>query len=254
MSNNIFEIYDDRLSIGHKDWKFTASATIRDDYKNEIMEASWSKNGNYLYNSRLGYLHIYIMKKWYGNDQYQKMKDEGYVVDHMDNDGYNCCIDNLCFLASDENKAKGMTVDKLSKEKTHIALSLCKDFHTDLIQILIDFNYPAKAKISTLQRPAVIDLAYLLYDLEYEMVLNDARKILYDYRREYIFEPEKLHNIDYHIEGCYGEQGSLERYNRYIAGGHGYGVVYMIKSPLIKNWTLETKKEFLYLRDISTKR
>lgn len=250
MSNNDFEICNDRLSIGHRDWNFTASATIRDDYKSEILNASWSRNGDYLYNSKLGYLHIYIMKKWYGEKQYQKMKEEGYVVDHMDNDGHNCSINNLCFLASDENKAKGLTVDKLSKEKTHIALSLYKDFHTGLFQILIDFNYPAKAKISTLQRSAVIDLAYLLYESEYEMVLNDARKILYDYRREYIFEPEKLHNVDYHIEGSYGEQGDLEIYNQYIAGGHGYGIVYMVKAPLIENWTLETKEELFYLREV----
>ena len=55
------------------------------------------------------------MRKWYGDDEYEKMKSDGYVVDHMDNDGYNCCIDNLCSLIDDENKAKGMTVDKMSR-------------------------------------------------------------------------------------------------------------------------------------------
>lgn len=99
------------------------------------------------------------------------------------NDGFNCCINNLCFLIEDENKAKGMTVDKLSKEKSHIALSLYKDFSTGLIQISVFFNYPAITKIEGLKKPAMIDLAHLLYDVEYEMVLNDARTILYEYRR-----------------------------------------------------------------------
>lgn len=52
------------------------------------------------------------------------MKDEGCVINHMDNDGHNCCIDNLCFLIADEKKAKGMTLDKMSADKS-ILLCLC---------------------------------------------------------------------------------------------------------------------------------
>ena len=59
----------------------------------------------------------YMRRKWYGDDTFETMKDEGYVVDHMDNDGHNCCIDNLYFLIMDENKAKGMTLDKMSVDK-----------------------------------------------------------------------------------------------------------------------------------------
>lgn len=114
-----------------------------------------------------------------------------------------------------------MTVDKMSKEKTHIALTLFKDFTSQLIQMTIVFNYPAVAKVSTLSSPAVIDLAYLLYNCEYELVLNDARKILYDFRRDCTFEPEKLHDADFHIEGAYGVPPTKEGYDKYIQGGHG---------------------------------
>lgn len=117
-SKNTFSLNGDVISISHPDWDFIAHATIRDDYLEEIQSVTWSKNGNYLYNQKLGgYLHIYIMRKWYGDEVCKQMKADDYVVDHMDNNGYNCCIDNLYFLISDENKAKGMTVDKLSKEK-----------------------------------------------------------------------------------------------------------------------------------------
>lgn len=215
--------------ISHPDWNFIASASLRDDYAVEIQSVSWSKNGDYLYSQQLKcYLHIYIMKKWYGEDFYESMKADDYVVDHMDNNGYNCCIENLCFLTSDENKAKGMTVDKMSKEKTHIALSLFKDFDTKHIQMTVFFNYPAIAKISNLNDPAVIDLAYLLYDCEYEMVINDARKILYDYKREYAFEPEKLHDADFHIEGSFGVPIPVDAYDRYIKGNHGHGVCFIM--------------------------
>lgn len=186
------------------------------------------------------------MRKWYGDECYEKMSAEDYVVDHMDNNGYNCCINNLSFLTSDENKAKGMTVDKLSKEKSYLALSLYKDFSTHLYQMTLFFNYPAVAKISNLKSPAVIELAYLLYDKEYEIVLNDARKVLYDYRRDYSFEPEKLSDIDFHIEGCYGYHCSKETYDEYINGGHG--VCMMIKALQFKIGRLDEQVRFFHLR------
>ena len=167
----------------------------------------------------------------------------------MDNDISNCRIENLCFLTCDENKAKGFTVDKLSKEKTHIALTLYKDFSTSLFQIAIAFNYPAKGKIMELNNEKqLIDLVYLLYDSEYEIVLNDARKILYDYKRDYTFELEKLCCADYHIEGCYGEQPSLEAYDKYIEGNQNSMIVYIVKEPIRENWTLEIKEKSIIFR------
>lgn len=146
MSKNTFEISRGRVTIGHPDWDFLSFASIKDEYADELQSVTWSKKGEYLYSSKLKvYLHVYIMKKWYGDDVYEKMKAEGCVVDHMDNDGHNCCIDNLSFLLSDENKAKGMTVDKMSADRSYIALSMFKDFDTQLFQITISFNYPATA-------------------------------------------------------------------------------------------------------------
>lgn len=124
-----------------------------------------------------------------------------------------------------QDKAKGFTADQYSEEKTHMALTLCRDFNTGHFQITIVFNYPAIAKINTLESPAMIDLAYLLYDRDYPEVINDARTILYDYKRDYTFEPEKLHFADYHIEGAYGIPVSKESYDRYICGEYGHAIV-----------------------------
>lgn len=246
MSINHFDVSGDMLYIKHEKWGFVALATVRDDYIDEITSVTWSKKGKYLYCGTLDiYLHIYIMQKWYGEEECQKMHSEGYVVDHMDNNGYNCCINNLCFLTGDENKAKGMTVDKLSKDKTYIALSLYKDFTTGLIQMTVFFNYPAVLKLTGLDRPAMVELVYLLYDAEYEMVLNDARTVLYDYRREYSFAPEMLHNADYHIEGCYGVPCTVEVYDRYK---ESQGSVGMISIGPLRGWTLNDKHQFIHIR------
>lgn len=249
MSKNKFRVCYNSVTISNDEWESLASATIRDDYAEELMSVTWSKKGEYLYSNKLKmYLHIYIMKKWYGEDVYDEMRKAGCVVDHMDNSGFNCKIENLAFLLSSENKAKGLTVDKISKTKTHIALSMFSDFYTGLKQISISFNYPAKAILSSLENPAVIELVFLLYKSKYEMVINDARKILYDYFENYSFDIEKLNFDDYHIEGCYGEQGSLERYNKYISGEHSAPVFFFIKKAKINNWTLDQQRFFFHLR------
>lgn len=90
MSKNKFEIHGDRISISHPDWDFIASASIRDDYAEELQSVIWSKKGDYLYSNKLEiYLHIYIMRKWYGDDTYETMKDEGYIRNMRINSGLN---------------------------------------------------------------------------------------------------------------------------------------------------------------------
>ena len=244
MSKNSFEINGDRVTISHSDWDFIAFASIKDEYAEELQSVTWSKNGDYLYSSKLKvYLHVYIMKKWYGEDVYEKMKAAGCVVDHMDNDGRNCCINNLCFLVEDENKAKGMTVDKLSADKRYIALSMYKDFDTQLFQITIVFNYPARlVNIEGLDRESVAEIAFLLYDCEYEMVINDARAILYDYRRDYSFDPNRLHFIDYDIEGTFGRAWPIEVYDEYLKGEHGYTVAGVVKKAPLRRWEKRVRR------------
>lgn len=72
------------------------------------------------------------------------MKEKGFVIDHMDNDKHNCCIDNFCFLKNSYNKAKGLTFDQENVDKRYIALSIYKDWETELFQIAIFFNYPQR--------------------------------------------------------------------------------------------------------------
>lgn len=144
MSKNTFSISGDKIYITRPEWNYMACATVRDDYEEEIQNATWGLNNErYLYNQKLGYLHAYIMKKWYGEEVCQSMKEQDFVIDHMDNNSTNCCIDNLCFLPNAYNKAKGLTFDQENEDKRFIALTITKDFYTKLYQITIKFNYPA---------------------------------------------------------------------------------------------------------------
>ena len=71
---------------------------------------------------------IDIMEKWYTKEILDTMTADNFVVDHMDGDGFNCNINNLCFLSRNENVAKGNTLDIECKNTEHIALKMFKDF------------------------------------------------------------------------------------------------------------------------------
>lgn len=47
MSNNSFDISGDLVRIHTADGMFHAVASIRDDYRDELMSVTWGKNGKY---------------------------------------------------------------------------------------------------------------------------------------------------------------------------------------------------------------
>lgn len=85
------------------------------------------------------------------------------------------------------------------------------------------------------------------------MVINDARAIMYDYRRNYTFAPEVLHAIDYNIEGSYGIPISLECFDEYQQGGHGHTVSHFIKKKPIKGWKKGEDRHFFHLTELKPK-
>jgi len=189
------------ISICRNGWESVASTTFRKDYFNELKNVTWGISNGYLYSKKLGYLHRYIMEKWYGKDLLDEMTANGWVVDHMDNDSMNCEISNLCFLSSDENKAKGFTVDKQSEAlRSDIALNMFKDFSTDLFQISIFFNKETYFVNKEAGEYYSVASLRLLYDTDYTIVINDARTILLDYQHSGNFKLRNLHFVDYKIE------------------------------------------------------
>lgn len=99
-----------------------------------------------------------------------------------------------------------------------------------------------------LERDAVVELAFLLYDADYRIVINDARSIMLDYRNNYEFIPNKLRFIDYQIEGSYGVAPGIKWFEEYISGKHGHGVALLNRVAPIKNWTKEKKREYISIR------
>jgi hypothetical protein len=160
-----------------------------------IVEASsWSNWKNkYIYSSKYkNYLHQVVMEFWHGTENFQKSKGMGFVVDHIDNNGFNCQIENLYFLHSKKNlHYKGNWYDPLRAEKSTIAaLQIFSNFKQNKFQITIGFNKPFIGNTGI-----EISSVWLLYcDKSYDLVLSDALHILESLDKGMINFTELRHN------------------------------------------------------------
>lgn len=200
-SLNTFSRRDDEVEIYREEWKKVALTTYREDYFDELTSATWTENKGYLTNGKLGALHRYIMEKWYGEEMLSEMTSQGWVVDHMNNDGFDCRISNLEFLPTRHNIAKGQTVDvEAEAMRQHIALSMFKDFSTGMYQIHVDCNDPISLYNATTGELRPLAKLKLLYNCDYRIVINDARDILLNYDLYKNFKLQSLHCADWKAE------------------------------------------------------
>lgn len=123
----------------------------------------------------------------------------------------NCRVSNLWFIPNDLNKAKGLTFDKRRKEMVDdLTLTFYKDFKTGQFQITITFN---KEFVYVHQDKYIqIDRAYYLYENDFELVLNDASKILQQVQKNGEFDETKLsHKKMIYVPSTYIELDETEK-------------------------------------------
>lgn len=195
-SKNKIEICGEDIHIFKDKWEKLAFTTYRKDYYDELSNVTWTKNGEYLYSSKLRkYLHRYIMEKWYGLEMLEYMDANHFVVDHMNNDGFDCRVSNLEFLPNDENKAKGLTVDKqIEQIRNKVAISIFKDFTTGLYQLTLGFNIEVGEYKDGYIYP--VTAIKFLYNRDYREVVTDVRKIILEFNLHGKITPSKLSFID----------------------------------------------------------
>ncbi|PJY99741.1 HNH endonuclease [Bacillus vallismortis] len=153
---------------------------------------TWTVKGEYLYSNKMKkYLHRYVMEFYYGKEAIEEANKKNFVVDHIDNNSFNCRVSNLCFIPNNLNKAKGLTFDKRRIEmKDNLTLTFYKDFSTGQFQITIAFH---KEFFYIVNEKAIqVDKAYFVYEDDFELVLNDAGKILQQVNKNGEFDENKL--------------------------------------------------------------
>lgn len=195
---NTFSVRDNRIYIWRDEWKSLAITDYRADYIDEIRSVTWREKNGYVYCEKFGYLHRYIMKKWYGEELFDEMAQNGWVIDHMNNNKFDCRISNLEFIAKNYNTAKGQTTDvEIEKLRHNIAVTLCKDFNTGYYQVHIGCNDNVLLVNKNTEEKLPLGVLKLLYNCDYKLVINDVDRILICYCENRQFSLDSLHFCDY---------------------------------------------------------
>lgn len=181
-----------RIEFRNSDYDFFGYTDYREDIWTNLNEVNWYVNEKKLLNGEKTYiytgstmfgtrkaLHQVIMKFWYGDDAVEEASLKNYIVEHHDNDAFNCMIENLSFASEDLNLAKAHTYDKNQPKLIQsVGIKFYKNFHTSEYQITAVFTDPyALALNDTLIQ---IDKLYLLYDDTFRIVLADANRVVDD--------------------------------------------------------------------------
>ena len=191
------------------------------DYTAELWEiinsSNWRVKDKYIYSGKKS-LHRTVMEHWYGKECCEKMSGSGFVIDHIDNDGFNCLYENLEFLSHSKNwHYKGNYYDKERVEKLPIAaVNIFKKKSGDKFQITVGFNVPLVDP-----QGQKFSKAFFVYDTkDYDLVLSDAvflvesvgkAEIDLSHLRCNLAKFEPLHSIK--VSGVRPKTGSLINVN-----------------------------------------
>lgn len=164
-----------------------------------INNSTWTytkdKSGNpkYIKSSRLNKtLHQVVIDYFFSEEIRTKAYEKDYIIEHLDNNGFNCKISNLYFMKKLTNTYKGWGFDK--KSKNAIPIASIKMFHiidTGRFQISVAFNYPF---FNTETKKNLCSVK-LLYDKSYDIVFQDAETLLDYILNNMKFDVEELKTL-----------------------------------------------------------
>lgn len=194
---NIFFKSEDDSVFGQTDYK--------PEIWSEISKLNWYvsdkklKNGDraYIYTGSKkfdGYsdLHQIVMILWYGMENFKGAYKKGYIVEHHDNDPFNCLIRNLSFASKAANLAKAHTYDKERLTALpSFAINIFKDFNTQKYQVTVgltkDFDF-----IMMDGTEKSLTALHLIYLNDFRLVFQDASNFVYNLLEYEKFDLRKL--------------------------------------------------------------
>lgn len=172
-SGNSIHFVDEEVSI-------LGTTEYNETLWNFLSECTFStkpskKNPKYIFvTNKNKYLHRVIMEHYFGEAIVEQAYKGGMIIEHLDNNGFNCEISNLYFLLEIKNRYKGQHYDKLVKDNlSTVAFAIYHIISNGTFQITIGFN---DAFIN--QSGEHIADAKFLYKSAYEIVLQDAESMI----------------------------------------------------------------------------
>ncbi|MBZ9622943.1 HNH endonuclease [Clostridium sp. FP2] len=177
-------IRGDKIEIIRSSYKKIAFATYDKELFDKISSVTWtltkdSGGKEYIVSKKYGSLHRLVVAHFYGEDYVTEAYKQGYVIDHMDNNGYECTYENLVTIPRKENVAKGQTYDIERKESIRkFAINITRDFNTKEFQISVIFNKHIDIVENDIVTP--LSVIYFKYGTDYKTTFIDARSIIND--------------------------------------------------------------------------
>jgi len=183
-------IEHERIYFKNNEYGFLGYTTYEEDFWNWISTVSWTvdtqkflrKEKTYIKTSNKAFkehstLHQSVMVHWYGLKDFMETKSKDFIVEHHNNNAFDCTLENLSFAHNDLNLAKAHTYDKNQpKLRMQVGINFFKDFTSQQYQITMIFTDTFYLKIN--EQYKVIDSLYLLYDNNFRVVYSDANRIV----------------------------------------------------------------------------
>lgn len=120
-------------------------------------------------------LHQISFDYYFGEKFRKEAYSKGYIIEHLDNDGFNCSISNLYLLKKIKNTYKGWHFDKVVDDSKHIAaMRVYHILENRTFQITIAFNEVYREN----HTGRTLENIRLLYPYNYEILLQDAEQII----------------------------------------------------------------------------
>ncbi len=186
-----------------KDWGIIGELNwyVNDnDVKNGVR--TYIYTGSAPFTKRYRKLYEVVMCSWYGKKVVDQMRDNKFIIEHLDNNPHNCSIENLAFAHEDLNKAKAFTFDKTRPELfTKVAMNIYKNFSTKEFEITLGFNQLYTLTLEETKKTPLNTL-YLKYYDDFETVFMNANFIGNSLKKEISLNVNTLNCYDYQYEAA----------------------------------------------------
>lgn len=175
---------DDLIYFQDEKMKSLGFADFDEELFAKIKAVKWTvSKGRYLYSSSLKKsLHQLVMAHWYGEEAFAESRKNDFIIEHHNNEGFDCQLSNLSFALARVNKAKAFTYDQDRLEvMPRMAVNFYKDFKSGQYQITIGCNKPHYLVI---QNKAVnVTAIYLLYNDDFFRTMTDATTLINEMKK-----------------------------------------------------------------------
>ena len=187
----ILSINNDTIEFRLQDNRLVGLTNYREDIWEEFNSVNWyinlknldTQDKSYVYTGSGKFakkkdLHVIVMIKWYGEETVIEAHQNGYIVEHFDNEEYNCMIQNLAFVSNDLNLAKAHLYDKERvKYKNIVAVNFFKDLETQRYQATFGFN--REVKLQDKEKFFDVTALKLVYPDDYRQLFQDLTNAMH---------------------------------------------------------------------------